>query len=40
MLLRENYTLISHSGTEKYIGETVKEAGVPRESLFVTTKLP
>ncbi|KAK4118644.1 Aldo/keto reductase [Parathielavia appendiculata] len=27
-------------GNEKYIGEAIKESGVPRDELFVTSKLP
>ena len=27
-------------GTEKLIGEAIKASGVPREELFITTKLP
>jgi len=26
--------------TEKYVGEVVRESGIPREEIWVTTKLP
>jgi hypothetical protein len=28
------------SGTEKAVGEVIKASGIPREEIFVTTKLP
>ena len=27
-------------GTEQAVGEVIRESGIPRESFFVTTKLP
>jgi len=27
-------------GTEKAVGEAIKASGIPREEIFVTTKLP
>lgn len=27
-------------GTEKAVGEAIRESGIPREEIFVTTKLP
>ncbi|KAJ3507155.1 hypothetical protein NLJ89_g6466 [Agrocybe chaxingu] len=32
--------LSSSSGTEKAVGEAVRESGIPREEIFITTKLP
>jgi len=34
------FTLLCLTGTEKAVGEAIKESGIPREELFVTTKLP
>lgn len=27
-------------GTEQYVGEAIRESGIPREEIFVITKLP
>ena len=32
--------LLFVSGTEKYVGEAIRESGIPREDIFVITKLP
>lgn len=34
------FTLLGLKGTEKAVGEAIKESGIPREEIFVTTKLP
>jgi len=28
------------AGTEKVVGAAIKESGIPREEIFITTKLP
>lgn len=39
-LERVNLSYWYGTGTERSVGRAIKESGIPREEIFVTTKLP